>query len=91
MVDLKKLEIVQRHLAGDTNRQIARDIGLTTICCKIAKRRHPRPEAFVTQAYEYDFGKVHLELGGRFTKLFMAVMVVCTSGYRYALLYARRS
>lgn len=33
MVDLekrKKLEIVQRHLAGDTNRQIARDIGLNS-------------------------------------------------------------
>jgi transposase-like protein len=29
MVDLrKKLEIIQRHLAGDTNRQIARGIGL---------------------------------------------------------------
>lgn len=29
MVDLrKKLDIIQRHLAGDTSRQAARDIGL---------------------------------------------------------------
>lgn len=69
------------------------DIGLTTVCRKIAERRRPRPEAFIAQAYEYgdrfeyDFGEVHLELGGKFTKLFMAVMVACASGYRYALLY----
>lgn len=66
------------------------DIGLTTVCPKIAERRRPEPEAFVAQAYEYgdrfeyDFGEVHLKIGGEFTKLFMAVMVACASGYRFA-------
>ncbi len=50
-------------------------------------------EAFVAQQYEfgerfeYDFGEVRLELGGRMRKLYLAVMCCPASDYRFALLY----
>lgn len=69
------------------------DIGLTTVCKRINAKRQIAAEAFVAQSYrygqrfEYDFGEAHLYIGGKFTKMFMAVMTAPASGYRFALLY----
>lgn len=69
------------------------DIGYTTVCNKINERRQANTEAFIAQTYtfgerfEYDFGEVHLEIAGKLTKVYMAVITAPASKYRFALLY----
>lgn len=69
------------------------DIGLTTVCARTNERTGGPKEAYVAQEYaygdrfEYDFGEVHLVIGGVMRKLHMAVMAMPASGGRFALLY----
>lgn len=69
------------------------DIGLTTVCAKVNAKRMAAAEAFIAQSYrygqrfEYDFGEAHIVIGGKLTKVSMAVMTAPASGYRFALLY----
>ena len=74
-------------------REAGFDIGLTTVCRRVNAKRQAPAEAFVAQTYrygqrfEYDFGEARLYIGGRYAKVFMAVMTAPASGYRFALLY----
>lgn len=87
---MTKLQIHQRL------RELGFDIGYTTVCEKINEKRHKSLEAFIAQSYEfgdrfeYDFGEVHLEIAGKLTKVFMAVMTAPASKYRFALLYTNQ-
>lgn len=74
-------------------REAGFDIGLTTVCRRVNAKRQAPAEAFVAQTcrygqrFEYDFGEARLYIGGRYAKVFMAVMTAPASGYRFALLY----
>lgn len=69
------------------------DIGLTTIQNKIREKLDKHSEVFIKQVYpygqrfEYDFGELKLIIGGKYTKLFIAVLTSPGSKFRWAYLY----
>ena len=88
------------HKQGLTCRQIhgllkemGHDIGLKTVKNTVKEKRGKAKEAFIRQQHEpgermeFDFGQVHLVLGGKRVKLHLAVFTLCNSGWRWAQLY----
>ena len=87
---MKKIDILE-HL-----HDLGYDIGYTSVCHHINKKRASRKEAFIRQVYspgdvcEFDWGEVKLEIGGRLQTLYMAVFTPAMSNYRYAVLFHRQ-
>lgn len=69
------------------------DIGLTTVRNKMNERRDKLKEVFIRQQYkpgqrcEFDYGEVLLMISGVKTKMYLAVISLPYSNYRYAYLY----
>ena len=69
------------------------DIGLTTVRNKMNERRDKLKEVFIRQHYspaqrcEFDYGEVLLMISGVKTKMYLAVISLPYSNYRYAYLY----
>lgn len=90
---LKKCDIHEHLLA------LGYDIGYTTVCnyiSSVERSSKGNREAFIRQSYqpagqcEFDWGEVKLVIGGKKTKLYMAVFTGAYSNYRYAGLYHRQ-
>ena len=88
-----KKQQLKKYQIYELMREEGFDIGYTSVCKKINEKRNVKKEAFIAQKYEFgqrfefDFGEVRLEIGGRLTKAYLAVMSAPASGYRYARIY----
>lgn len=71
-------------------------IGYTTVCNYIKGKKHQEREAYIRQEYapgescEFDWGEVHLIIGGVKRKLYMATFTSSYSNYRFAMLFDRQ-
>lgn len=69
------------------------DIGRSTVSQKIREKREKAKEAFIRQQYElgdrleYDFGEVKLEISGKVSTYYIAVLGSPAGGHRWAYLY----
>ena len=86
----QKLTITQIH---EMIKAEGHDIGYTTIRTKVNEKRDIHKEAYIKQEYEYgerfeyDFGEIKAIIGGKQTKLNLAVMTAPASKFRWAYLY----
>lgn len=73
-------------------------IGYTSVCNYIREKEGKMSvgEAFIRQEYppgsscEFDWGEIRLTLGGRPSRVYLAVFTSANSNYRYAKLYQRQ-
>ncbi len=74
------------------------DIGYTTVCNYIKEKQgkvKPK-EAYIRQVYvpgevcEFDWGEIKLYIGGKLTRLQLAVFTAAYSNYRFASIYQRQ-
>jgi transposase len=71
-------------------------IGYTTVCNYIKCQKDQEREAYIRQEYtpgeacEFDWGEVHLIIGGGKRKLYMATFTSSYSNYRFAMLFERQ-
>jgi len=74
------------------------EISYASVCNYIQKKENKlsAKEAFIRQdpeagdSIEFDWGEIKLNIGGKQTRLYLAVFTNCYSNYRYALIYNRQ-
>jgi transposase len=94
---LVKQMLKKKDILEELHRQ-GLDIGYTTVCNYISqKENRPGPkETYIRQVYqagatcEFDWGEIKLRIGGKLTRLQLAIFTSAYSNYRYALIYERQ-
>jgi transposase len=76
--------------------ELGYSIGYTTVCNYIKGKKYQEREAYIRQEYtpaeacEFDWGEVHLIIGGVKRKLYMATFTSSYSNYRFAMIFERQ-
>jgi transposase len=94
---LRKQLLKKKDILEELHRQ-GHDIGYTTVCNYISTKdnKSVSHEAFIRQVYqpgdvcEFDWGEIKLYIGGKQSRLQLAVFTSAYSNYRYAFIYNRQ-